>query len=997
MLLGCIVALHCFSQYGRSHFRHPQFARLDKSKGMGSNAPVDITIDKDYKYWIASYNGLIEYDGSRFNTYHIPSVMGSQLGSDVMYDIGFRNDSLLWITHVYGIATFNIYSKQYTPLEIRAKDVNIKTPYVFRSLFTDKKGNTFFFSRQTGALKYDPESNSVQEYLPLQLDGPDMIYNIVEMKDGFYLLLTREGLLLFDPVRQQLVDRQLCPEQYKWLNLPQLKGFTNAYEEIDGVHFVSVLNEYGEGRIIKYDPRTGTTKELSKGVGRLFFKDSFNHLWLFGFGNQADVYDPGSDSVYHVPDKRYNGGEIDFSVCYSVFEDHEQNIWLCTNNGLLTYNLYQNGYLDLSEKIPGNTFASVVQIAPDRLWCGTPDKGIYEYRPSSGRFIHYPLADLSRQPAFREVGMIFKQPGKNLVWIAHPTGKITRYDLKSGKFEFISDTVMAGDDLTLAGDASALYASGGSGRVYVFDEQTNGFRLLVDLNRVDGINRPISINTSLSIGNDEMLFGTTETGMLRYHLKTGRHRFFEVDLNDRNSISSNLVIILKQFTKDRVFGGTINGIFSYDIKSGKIENFNFNDNFSLSYVTQFGMNRAGNLVIVCANGLYLLDWKTKNIIDLARRSNIDKLHLTDVLYSEENNRTFLTSETAFYELLVNSAPYSPRFKPVVHYISTVDRTFFIRNSEGIVLNKSQNSFQVHFGASTFRHKEDLEFFYKLDDGSWLPASSGVISFSKLAGGTYFFRLKAVYKGNRAISYDTGFTITIKKAFYEQAWFYLLLLVVVAGIVYLFYRLRVKRLLAVEKVRFQLSRDLHDDMGSTLSTINILSSIALDKVEREPALTRTYLQKIAGNSQQMMESMDDIVWSINPANDNLQRVIYRMREFASGILEPKNIRLDFQVGEGLSELSLSMHLRRDFFLIFKEAVNNAAKYAQCHTVFVSLTLTGNELELRVIDDGTGFDVNAAEAGNGLVNMRKRASLIGADISILSEPGKGTTILLKIKLK
>jgi signal transduction histidine kinase len=200
---------------------------------------------------------------------------------------------------------------------------------------------------------------------------------------------------------------------------------------------------------------------------------------------------------------------------------------------------------------------------------------------------------------------------------------------------------------------------------------------------------------------------------------------------------------------------------------------------------------------------------------------------------------------------------------------------------------------------------------------------------------------------------------------------------------------------MEKLRNRVARDLHDDMGSTLSTINILSAMAKTKMNVDAVKTSEYLTKISDNSQRMMEAMDDIVWSIKPSNDSLQRITARMREFATNVLEAKDMALRFEVDEKVCDIKLNMAARRDFFLIFKEAVNNVAKYSKANTVTISVACKNRRLLMKVKDDGVGFATGRAD-GNGLSNMQKRADAMNGSISIISAPGKGTEVVMSIPI-
>jgi two-component system, NarL family, sensor histidine kinase UhpB len=204
--------------------------------------------------------------------------------------------------------------------------------------------------------------------------------------------------------------------------------------------------------------------------------------------------------------------------------------------------------------------------------------------------------------------------------------------------------------------------------------------------------------------------------------------------------------------------------------------------------------------------------------------------------------------------------------------------------------------------------------------------------------------------------------------------------------------RTKRLLEIEKVRNNIARDLHDDMGSALSSINILSQVAL--VEKN-GNTQGYLQRIGDQSARMMEDMGDMVWSINPRNDSMSQVLIRMREFATEIFELKNIEYQFSE-KGTENLLLNADQRKNLFLIYKETVNNAAKYSEATTVEINIQQQDHELILSIKDNGQGFDSQKVKAGNGLRNLRERAKEINATLELKSTLGTGTEVTLKVPI-
>jgi two-component system sensor histidine kinase UhpB len=204
--------------------------------------------------------------------------------------------------------------------------------------------------------------------------------------------------------------------------------------------------------------------------------------------------------------------------------------------------------------------------------------------------------------------------------------------------------------------------------------------------------------------------------------------------------------------------------------------------------------------------------------------------------------------------------------------------------------------------------------------------------------------------------------------------------------------RTKRQAELDRVRNTIARDLHDDLGSALSSINILSQVALFEKNGN---AQNYFQRIGDQSARMMEYMGDMVWSINPRNDSMEQVIIRMREFATEIFESKNIEYHFseKVAEGLT---LDADKRKNLFLIFKESINNAAKYSNAGRVEITLRQQDHALVMCVKDNGQGFDEQTIKAGNGLRNLRERAKEMNGTVTLKSAVGEGTEVVLFLPL-
>ena len=195
------------------------------------------------------------------------------------------------------------------------------------------------------------------------------------------------------------------------------------------------------------------------------------------------------------------------------------------------------------------------------------------------------------------------------------------------------------------------------------------------------------------------------------------------------------------------------------------------------------------------------------------------------------------------------------------------------------------------------------------------------------------------------------------------------------------------------MRNRISQDLHDEIGSSMSGINLLSQIATEKLENnKPGEAVEYLYKVKNYSQDVIEKLSDMVWIFNPQNDSIEKLLQRLKSFTISIALSKNIKVHFTANKESEEINLTIRQRKDIYLISKEAINNAFKYAEPKNIYYTLTGVGSKLKLRIEDDGKGFIRTENMNGNGLNNMRARANEIGAHLDIQSVPGTGTIIIV-----
>ena len=197
------------------------------------------------------------------------------------------------------------------------------------------------------------------------------------------------------------------------------------------------------------------------------------------------------------------------------------------------------------------------------------------------------------------------------------------------------------------------------------------------------------------------------------------------------------------------------------------------------------------------------------------------------------------------------------------------------------------------------------------------------------------------------------------------------------------------------MRTRIATDLHDEIGSNLSLIAMVSEVAGRTAKQTDSQIVSWLSLIAGTSRDTVDAMSDIVWVVNPNKDRIGDLTQRMRRVADDAFTAANVAFRF-ITPPAGEIKLGVDTRREIFMIFKEAVNNILRHAHCTNAEIELAVEKDRLKLRVTDNGSGFDVSRAGSGNGLSSMRRRAAHVGGELEVCSQPGGGTTITLRAPL-
>jgi signal transduction histidine kinase len=329
-------------------------------------------------------------------------------------------------------------------------------------------------------------------------------------------------------------------------------------------------------------------------------------------------------------------------------------------------------------------------------------------------------------------------------------------------------------------------------------------------------------------------------------------------------------------------------------------------------------------------------------------------------------------------------------------------------------------FEFRYTGLSFMAPDKVRFKYKLEglEREWTDAGAKRFAqYSYLPPGDYRFQVIACNNDGVWNNQGAVLAFTVLPFVWQTWWFQLSSLGAGVGAVgagaFWISRRRIRRRLelserqsALERERARIARDIHDDLGASLTRITLLSQSVRSEVEGQPEATAE-VDQIYDTARQLTRAMDEIVWAVNPKHDTLDSLVTYLGRFAQHFLVAAPIRCRLDVPLNLPPWALTSEVRHNTFLAFKEALNNVVKHAAATEVRVSLELHPNAFVLSIVDNGRGFKmragppVNATElesqrlaSGNGLANMKKRMEEIGGNCEWSTSPGEGTRVKLRV---
>jgi signal transduction histidine kinase len=321
---------------------------------------------------------------------------------------------------------------------------------------------------------------------------------------------------------------------------------------------------------------------------------------------------------------------------------------------------------------------------------------------------------------------------------------------------------------------------------------------------------------------------------------------------------------------------------------------------------------------------------------------------------------------------------------------------------GLTLGAATRRIEIGFVAPFLQQTRSVRYAYRMIgvDDAWTETTERLARFERLPAAALRFEVRAITSDGTTTP-PASVEFMVASPIWRRWWFIAGVIATLAAVLLVLHRQRVASLLAVERMRTTIATDLHDDLGSSLSRMSILTEVARRQVADTPAAG--ILDDIGDSARSLIGALGDSIWAIDPRIDNLQSLVARTRHHASGMLEAAGINSRFQVQEGLQSVHLAPSDRRQLYLIIKEAVSNVVRHSSAKNVHVFISSAADGLHIDVIDDGHGFEPGASmvhesgTGGRGTASMRARAEALGGTMKVTSKRGEGTRLSVAVPLR
>ena len=1008
LLSGLLMGANVFGQ-----LPDPSFEHYTTDQGLASDYVTAILKDRRGFMWFGTSNGLSRFDGLRFNVYkrtapsqttHLGGLRGNYI---VENGITEDRDGYLWVSTNRGLHRFDPVREEFrlipTPL---LSDQFGDNDYVSPLRF-DPKGYGWFSTRDS-MYRLETKSLRLTAYaLPTTTSNAytDPYFD----RQGHFWVNHTGAIYQFNPAKRQYTYYGGSDNKH-----PAAKGlFSRLYETDEGV----LVATHSRG-LMQYDSQQDTFKlapysNFPTWTGEVIedrLPSNQPFFWISGGASGLSAFIPSTNR--HIALTRTPNDPLSYNGHYALtlYRDRQTGIiWVGTIRGVEKLDPMAIKFKRKSLGLPpGNGPDQFVRVVrqdnqDDNLyWIAVRQHGLYQWNRQMGQTQQIPPG--SDQAKLQALDII--QDTRRRIWIGSSRG-IHRYNPSTKQWQLINNFFPTSHQGKHGIDATAIDHKGrvwlGSNYDGLFwynpsSEQIQQWPLMNQGSATySGERNAVSRIQEDSQGRIWVL---TTQGLYCIDPEKEQSRHVALHASPVSVQPSDRLQSTFFIDKQGQLWQSGIGFLACADANGRVKHvYTLANGLKADHIFSIVEDRHGHIWLATDYLLHELDPKTGQFNYYDKGSGlVEKMvFMPNSMTLNRQGELFIGFPGAFNYVQPEQLRRNPVPPPVV--VTNI----LVNNKSrpatpSIQLKPTENTLTVMFAALGYSQPEKNTCAYQLVgfDKNWIETNERSVTYTNLEPGDYTLRIRAA--NNDGVWNETGTQLAIQviPPYWQTGWFRLLVVCIALAILYVIYRYREAQRQHLEAIRNRIATDLHDDMGSTLSSIRIFSDVVQQQIAPVQPEAVPILQRISTSATTLSESMQDIIWTIQTKHDTLADVVTRMREFGLKLAEARQIDFRMHVGEEFQATRLNVEQRRNIYLIFKESINNAVKYAQCSRIDVWLSITGRQLRLVVRDDGRGFDPATVQAGNGLPNLKKRAREIRGNLTITTAPGAGTNIELQIKL-
>ena len=734
-------------------------------------------------------------------------------------------------------------------------------------------------------------------------------------------------------------------------------------------------------------------------AGGLVLQDRFGRLWTTGPDGKLAVTENGGAKIpVNLPQigQAYGVNEL--------LEDREGNIWLATPvNGLVRVRQARVDALDPNQGQNERAVSAVMEDRAGVWWIANRRGGLTRWTPDGSEYV-----DFIKSGHVRPAAALFEDKDSRL-WVASRDGSVFRSDEGGFKPQF-ADTQIPSKVRSITQDSrGSLWFGGSQGLVSLAGGIVRSF------GKADGVG-DLDLTVLQPFPGGRIIAGSS-AGTVLLGDENGFQTIARPETLKHQWVSGILTISAKE-TWVSTLGG---GLYLWD--GEKWPCLDAIDGLPDSRLTCVLDDGEGYLWMGSLGGIIRAERQKLLAHILSPQSPVQWLRLdhTDGLPSREclggfqpagwrarDGQLWFPTGNGIARVrpdLVDSNKVAP---PVYLQKARANGVFHTGSIGPLLTEPGRARLEFHFVGLSLSAPEKITYRVRLSglDETWRElGTQRVAAFEAVPPGEYTFEVIAVNgDGLRSIA-PARIAIIIKPHFWETAWFYVsvggLVLSIAAGAGWLAARMRMKDRIQALKVRnaregerSRIARDLHDDLGASLTEISILAALAAEDAGKTPL--QAPLDQLSVKAKHVVGSLDEIVWAVNPREDTLRSLVDYIAAFAREFLDIAHIPLRLDVTREIPDHPLATTQRHGVFLAAREALNNIAKHSGATEVMLRITLVDEVLEIRIEDNGRGFEPDYAAGGNGLGNLKQRMLDAGGDCRIETYRAQGTTVFLTLPL-